>query len=372
MADVWIPWCYDPTPSEAIFAWIITIVSTIFVCTFGPYFVYLTWTKFRNISLITRIMQSYCTAVVIIYITTDILWSYHMATSFYCTFEFEEWLNWGLATLCLNQIGIPLLYLLFVFRLTYPFKGTVMAAPQLFIVILVIGFVLMLILNFIIMNYFGMFAVENANWEKAASIMIAFQATYFFFSVLLVSFFVKKLLLLSDVNLSQKAIQIIICASMGLLSSQLPSIISILRAYGDSGILWAFHVMLLAVDIAINLFSIYLQFVFGAKTYDKICGKLAKFCSKNVITISNLTELQTAPSNTNVQTNSSGDSITTNATTNSTVNASKIRTTSASTVTSMPTSTPDFVENAKTQDTIVSETPHVEISDHEVTNTSTI
>eukprot|EP01083_Nonionella_stella_P154203 496575_1 len=55
---------------------------------------------------------------------TDLFWSFHIGSCFYCMFDFRTWLDTGIANLTMNQFSVSLYYLFSVFRLGVPFHGT--------------------------------------------------------------------------------------------------------------------------------------------------------------------------------------------------------------------------------------------------------
>eukprot|EP00483_Globobulimina_turgida_P000280 UN00280 len=192
--------------------------------------------------------------------------------------------------------GVVMMYLLYVLRLSYPFKGTVLATSSFLWIVMLIGFLLMFVFG--TLNIIVLAAAPMDKWEVwGLKTRIAYQTTNLFFTIILLTIFGKKMLMLHDASLLRHVIKVIICAAVGLLSSQLlDTIISSVRQESDSEILWSMHVMLLMWDQIINLFSIYLQFPFGSATFDRLCGKCEFFCKKKVIAISGLQdviELQT-------------------------------------------------------------------------------
>eukprot|EP01084_Bolivina_argentea_P149758 261596_1 len=308
----WNITCFDPLPWSMLI-WGIMNLCTCFLYLFGSYLLYLIWTKMgkgsRN-SFQMTLIKCICTTIVIFFMVSTLSLSIHLASSFYCIYAFKTWLNAGLVALFFYQIGISLLYILFVIRLHYSFQKTTLKTSNILFIIFIIGFLFEVVLGFMVMIFFDKLPPDQWHWAQYS--MIANQTTNLLFTIILLSAFVKKMLLLKDQTLLQKVIRVIICASMGLLSSNIPSIISIIRSIvGDNEFLFTAHLLLLSVDQTLNLFSMYLQFPFGDKTFKTLCGKLEKICFQSndtdIATVSNV-----------ITTNSVNDTTNTLCTTNTT------------------------------------------------------
>eukprot|EP01084_Bolivina_argentea_P299969 517125_1 len=283
MADEWLIWCFEPM-LWPIFAWIIILLSTCFVWIFGFYFCILTWTKMKIQSSTENVLsiQFFSTLIVLCFMINSVLWCFHVTSSFYCIInDFQKWNIFGVIAIFFHQLGISLLYLLFVFRLSVPFQETVLATSKLLSIIFIIAFVLMVIFVFIMVLLLGLTPIDSIGWKYAFYARIALQIDNLLFTIILLSVFLKKMLLLQNEKLLKKVVRIIICASIGLLSSQLLEIpISIARLiYATDQIIFTTHVMFIVMDQTINLFSLYLQFAFATATFDKLCGKLDKWCN---------------------------------------------------------------------------------------------
>eukprot|EP00483_Globobulimina_turgida_P011744 UN11766 len=104
----------------------------------------------------------FCTLVVLFMLST-VLYSIHLTSSLYCIYDFVLWLDLGLvATLC-YQIGLSLLYLLFVVRLTYAFKGTTLATSRYLFLFFIFGLVIQMFLACMVMVFFRM-SMEHWHW----------------------------------------------------------------------------------------------------------------------------------------------------------------------------------------------------------------
>jgi hypothetical protein len=214
-----------------------------------------------------------------------------VGSSIFCIFgwDIDEWIKIAVAGVFFNQFGLSLMYLLYVFRLSYPFKGSILETSKLLWITFFIGFLLILVSGMTCV--FVLVVLPIGEWEEySLRARFAYQIINLLFTIILLSVFVKKMLSLHDVDLLNQAIKVIICAAIGLLSSQLlDNVISNVRSFGeDSEILWMMHGMLFMLDQLINLICIYLQFPFGSKAFEKICGKLQKSFTGKIIKISGL------------------------------------------------------------------------------------
>eukprot|EP01083_Nonionella_stella_P070733 189394_1 len=274
--DEWDITCFEPLP-WSVFAWVIMNLSTIFVCAFGAYVVYLTWVHMQTLHKKFKIM---CTLIILLFISATIQWSIHVTSSYYCIFKFQLWLDLGLVALFCYQLGLSILYLVFVLRLHHAFHGTPMASSQWLFGLFVLGFALQVFFASMVMYYFYEYPPQE--WYLALRAIVAFGVTNSLFAIVLLIVFFRKILFLSDETVLKAAIRLVICAALGLLSTNVASILSIIRSVDDGEIQWTAHVMFKALDTVMNLISLYLQFPYGIAAYNKCFGRLSSVWEKNV------------------------------------------------------------------------------------------
>eukprot|EP01084_Bolivina_argentea_P034962 64796_1 len=282
--DSWDITCFVPSP-WSVFTWMVMNASNFFVCIFGLYLMYLTWKEKIDVQIS---IKSMVTIIIILFMGAEIQWMIHVTSSVLCDgqniFGYQMWLDLGLIALFFDQIGLALLYLVFVVRLYRLFRGTplqYLAMSQYSFISFIIGFLMQCSFASMVMFYFYVFPPQK--WYYALNMIVAFGATNSFFSIILLSVFFRKVLKFNnkinsssdDATLLKAAIRLIICASLGLLSTTVTSVFSFVRAVKDGEILWMTHVMVLSMDCSINLISLYLQFPFGIKTFYNVCGTIA-------------------------------------------------------------------------------------------------
>eukprot|EP01084_Bolivina_argentea_P158824 276657_1 len=138
----WDITCFYPLP-WSVFAWMIMNLSNAFVVIFGIYMLYLIWTKMDKIKIPIKAM---CSAIILLFIAAEVQWIIHVTSSVICdsdignVFGFQIWLNLGLVALLFYQIGLAVLYLVFVFRLHVAFKGTALELSRFGFILFIIGF----------------------------------------------------------------------------------------------------------------------------------------------------------------------------------------------------------------------------------------
>eukprot|EP01084_Bolivina_argentea_P231033 389720_1 len=111
----------------------------------------------------------------------------------------------------------------------------------------------------------------------------AYSVTNSLFAIVLLFVFFRKVLCLSDETVLKAAIRLVICAALGLLSTNVVSILSFIRTVHDGEILWTTHTMCTALVTVVNLISLYLQFPHGMAAYNKCCGRVSSVWEKKVI-----------------------------------------------------------------------------------------
>eukprot|EP01084_Bolivina_argentea_P027016 50213_1 len=137
-------------------------LSNGFVIIFGTYMMYLIWTRMGKIRFN---IKSMCSAVILLFIAAEVQWIMHVTSSVICDdngniFGFQMWLDLGLVALLFYQIGLAVLYLVFVYRLSKAFKGTPLALSQ-------VGFIFFIIF----ISYHGQhnYKTDTSIWKQRAS-----------------------------------------------------------------------------------------------------------------------------------------------------------------------------------------------------------
>eukprot|EP01083_Nonionella_stella_P049362 131574_1 len=296
MADAWIIWCFNPLPWST-FCWIMMTLLTCIICIFGSYFIYLIWTKMKQ-----TLLKFICISIAMCFITATILQTLLITSSIYCYISnFQTWLYQGVAAGFFNYTGLSMYYLLFFIRLNYPFKDTSFQTSAPLTFIFLFGFFLQLLFG---ISGSVCFLLPIELWYWAYAGMVAQQVTNLLFTIGLFVVFINKMQQLKmRPPLFKKVVKVIICAAMGLISSQLPSVISITRTIvGTNEYLFVTHVMVIVMDQFINLVSIYLQFPFGDRAYKALCGTCQRVCAARVIRVTdfrNKIETRLSPTTTN-------------------------------------------------------------------------